>query len=87
MPKKKSPFINYTVDEVMASEASTFVIQVGSDVFHVNGRWVFNKRSAVVYYNKILRTILDQMHNGTKRERKDAKRVLQNFKILPLRLH
>jgi hypothetical protein len=87
MPKKKGPFKNYTVDEVMASEAAAFVIQVGSDVFHVNGRWVFNKRSAVVYYNKILRTILDQMHNGTKRERKDAKRVLENFKILPLRLH
>lgn len=87
MPKEKSPFINYTVEEVLASEAVTYVIQVGSDIFNVNGRWVFNKKSAAIYYNKILRQLLDEMANGTDKQKRNAKRVFLSFKILPLRIH
>ncbi len=87
MPKEKNPFITYTVEEVMASEASAYVIQVGSEVFSVNGKWIFNKKSARIYYGKILRDILDQMQNGNKKERNNAQKVLENFKVLPLRLH
>lgn len=88
MPKKKkSPFRNYTVEEVMASEAVTFIIQVGSDIYRTNNDCFFNKKSAIRHYNKILRVLLEQIHTGTKKERKNAKRVVENLKILPLRLH
>lgn len=87
MTKKKSPFVNYTEEEVFASEFATYFIQVGSDVFNLDGRWVFSKKSASIYYNKILRQLLDDMINGEERDRKNAERVLLNLKVVPLKLH
>lgn len=90
MPRRKrNAYISYTVDEVLACEAVTYVIQVGSDLFDSDGKggWFFNKKSAIKHYNKILRVLTEQMNTGTKKERKNAKRVIENLKILPLRLH
>lgn len=87
MPKEKNPFIGYTTEEIMASEAVTYVIQVGSDVFNSNGNWFFNKKSAQIHYGKILRMLLAQLNGGTKKERENAQRVLNSFKVLPLRIH
>lgn len=84
---KKGPFVGYTVEEVMAFEAVTYVLQVGSDVYDTRGKWVFNKKSAYIHYGKVLRDLLDQMRNGTYAEQKNAKRVLMNLKVLPLRIH
>jgi hypothetical protein len=87
MPKEKSPFVGYTTEEVLASEAVTYIIQVGSDIFEARGTWFFTKKTARIHYGKILRAVLEQLNRGTKKEKEDAKRVLNNLKILPLRLH
>lgn len=87
MAKKKSVFKGYTEDEVMAAEASSYFIQVGSEIFNSKGIFCFNRRSAVIYYNRVLRQVLYQLQNGTKKEKKNAARVLNNLKIQPLRLH
>lgn len=84
---KKSPFIGYSSEQVMAIEATTYVLQVGSEIFNTNGKWVFTKKSAYIYYNKILRELLDQLRNGNNKQRKNAERVLQGLKVLPLRIH
>lgn len=87
MPKEHSPFVGYSTEEILASEAITYFIQVGSDVFNSRGTWFFTKSSAKIHYGKILRTVLDQMHNGNKKQKENAWRILNNLKILPLRLH
>lgn len=84
---KNNPFVGYTVEEIFASEAVTYVIQMGLDVFHVKGKFVFNKKSAVTYYNKILNESVFQLSNGDKRQKANARLILSTLKIMPLRIH
>lgn len=83
----KNPFVNYTTEEVLASEAVTYIIQVGTELFNINGRWVFSKKSAAIYHNKILRELSMQLNSGNKRDRDRAQKALAGLKILPLRVH
>jgi hypothetical protein len=86
-PKRKDPFVNYTTEQVFASEALLYVIQVGADVFEVEGQWFFVKKAATVYYNKILRELMKDIYKGTTKEQKRAKKILGTLKIVPLRMH
>lgn len=86
MPKK-SPFGRYTPEEVFAFEAVTYVIVVGLDVFDVKGKWVFDKKGAVKYYNKILDELMQQLQHGNKKKKISARRVLNSLRIEPLRIH
>lgn len=83
----KNPFVNYTIEEILASEASAYVIVVGSDFYMANGQWAFSRASAVRHYNKILAELMRQWAHGTKKEQKNAMRVMRNFRIDPLRFH
>lgn len=83
----KSPFAGYTSEEIMAFEAITYVLQVGSEIFNKRGKWGFTKKSANIYYNRVLRELLNQLKNGDKKQRKNAERILLSLKILPLRIH
>lgn len=87
MPKAVSPFRNYSIEEIMAFEAESYMIQVGMDVFDMKGSCTFTKKSASRYYNKIRVQILKDYYSGTAKEKKNAKRLLENFKILPFRFH
>jgi len=84
---KKSPFVGYSEDEVLSIEAVTYVIVVGSNFYIKDGNFVFTKKSAAYHYNKILRELVGQLVNGDDDEKKNARRVLNNFRIEPLRLH
>ena len=84
---KKSPFIGYTVDEIFASEACTYVIQVGASIYAKDGIFVFNKKESTNHYNKILKELVHQFNNGNKKQRKNAQYILTHFKVLPLRIH
>lgn len=84
---KKSPFGVYTPEEVFASEAVSYVIVAGSDLFEAKGKWVFDKKGAARHYNKILNELMYQIQVGTKKEKVNAHRVLRNLRIEPLRLH
>lgn len=85
--KQKSPFVSFSIEEVMASEAISYVIQVGSDFYCHDGRMVFSKKTAVTFYNKILEQVVHAMNNGDKKQKEHANRVLRNLKILPLRIN
>ena len=82
----KSPFRGFSIEEVLASEAVSYVIQVGSDFFHHEGMMVFSKKTAITYYNRVLAQVVEAMHKGDKKERQHAHRVMLNLKILPLRI-
>lgn len=83
----KSPFVTYTPEQIFAYESVTYVIVAGSDFFDVDGNFFFTKNSAVRYYNKILRQLGETVQSGTKKERKHAKRVLDNLRVEPMRIH
>lgn len=84
---KKSPFGNYTVEQVFASEAVTYIVQMDYGLFVANGKWIFDKKSASRYYNKILKELVGQIHGNDERQKRSAKRTLLSLKIVPLRVH
>jgi hypothetical protein len=82
-----NPFVGYSVKEIEEIEASTYVIQVGSDLFHDNGRYTFSHRSAVYFHNKILNNLVNLIESGTAEQRDIALKCLAWLKILPLRMN
>jgi hypothetical protein len=87
MSKNKGPFVSYTSEQIFSYEAMLYVIQIGRDILEVDGELFFIKKNANSYYNKILKEILIDYHEGNLKERNRAKNILLNFKILPLRIH
>jgi hypothetical protein len=84
--KDKSPFVGYTVQEVLYAESVTFYIRVGIDFYVHNGKMTFNYKAAVSHYNKILNELVRAITVGTAKQRKNALFCLETLQILPLRL-
>lgn len=95
MPKKpkprrsnKNPFVAFdSVDDVFEAERKFYIIQIGKDIFAHKGRASFDRRSTEAHYNRILSEIIDMINTGNAKQRYYARRALQNFRILPLRIH
>jgi len=85
--KKQSFFDDLTPEEVAAVESSTFVIQVGSDLYCHDGHFTFTRRGAIYHYNKIRTELVHLLSDGDKKERQHARRCLENLRVLPLRIH
>lgn len=83
----KSPYINYTEEEIMATESGHYVIQVGSDFFSYNGKMAFSKERAEHFYDTVIAGLVDMRINGTEAEFADATACLLNLRIMPLRIH
>ena len=87
MKKKRSPFVTYTTDDILASEEDTYVIQVGEDFFSTDTDITFGKNAADSYYEQVVMALKDQLKNGNKKDRKEARDLLQSVRIIPLRFH
>lgn len=83
----KSPFVGFSVEEVLSAEACSYVILVGTDFYVRKGQMVFTKRTAVKYYNEVLTEVVNQMYNGSAKQKANANRVLLSLCILPLRIN
>ncbi len=84
---KKSPYKNYSVEDIAATEFGTYVIQVGDDLFSYNGKMGFNLQRAEMFYDDIIAGLHDMKKNGSKTEKEDAVKCLLLLKIFPLRIH
>lgn len=86
--KRKDPFVNYTTEQIFISESMLFVIQMGKDVFEDHeGQWFFVEKTVKKHYNRILVELMDNLYHGDKKQQKHAMKLMENFKILPLRMH
>ena len=83
----KSPFVSYTPEQIFAYESVTYVVVAGSDFYDVNGNYFFNKSSAIRHCNKIARQLTEYLRTGTRKEKKNAKRVLENLRVESMRIH
>lgn len=84
---EKSPFISYTLEQIFAYEAITYVIIAGIDFFNIDGNYFFSKSKAVRNYNKLARQLSNKILTGTKKERRSAKMILENLRIEQMRIH
>lgn len=88
MANKKNPFVHgLTVSDVLAAEASSYTIQVGSDFFSHRGRFVFSKKQAISFYNKIANNLINTLSNGDARQKKHAEKCLANLFLKSLRIN
>lgn len=87
MKTNKGPFGEYSVEDIFKAEASSYVIQVGVDLFDNNGQMIFSKKAAIMYYNKILNELMNVIDGGDDTERADAMRCLRTLHIMPLRIN
>jgi hypothetical protein len=83
----KSPYLNYTEEEILATEKGIFVIQIGADLFSHNGKMGFTKDRAEQFYDNIVMGLEDLRENGTDIEKEDAFACLCNLRIMPLKIH
>jgi len=87
MAKEKDPFVNYTVEQIFISESMLYILQVGREVFEVDGQWFFVKATVANHYKKIFNMLVDDLKNGTPREKRRANKIMPDLRILPFRMH
>lgn len=83
----KNPFVTYTVEQILKFEKITYVVVAGMDFYDVKGNYFFKKSAAVRHYNTIRRELMNQAETGTPKQQKNARRVLRNLRIEPMRIH
>jgi hypothetical protein len=86
MRNLKSPFKNFTLEEIQRAESNSFVIQIGNDFYNKNGDFTFTIGQAEKYYEILLENILITLDEGTPKQKKAALSCLARLHILPLRL-
>lgn len=83
----KSPYGQYSEDDVMNAESGNYFIQVGSDIFSHNGKMAFSRKKAEAYYDSIMEDLIAMKQHGDDTEKSDAKACLLFLKIHPMRIH
>jgi hypothetical protein len=83
----KSPYKNYSIEDIMKAEAGHYCIQVGGDFFSYHGKIGFSRQRAEMFYDDLLNGLNDMKKHGSDEEKGDAYKTLLMFKILPLRVH
>lgn len=83
----KSPYGQYSLEEVMMVEAGHYFIQVGGDVFSYDGKMAFSRDRAEMFYDNILKDLNSMKTNGDERSKSDAKSCLLHLRICPMRIH
>jgi hypothetical protein len=85
--KEQSPFVNFSIEQVLKAEQNSFIIQLGDDMFSYDGKYVFTQKSAESFKNEIEIKLSNAIKNGTLKDQKLARYKLFNLRIYPMRLH
>lgn len=84
---KKSPYRNYSVEDIAATELGTYVIQVGDDFFSHGGKMGFSLSRAEMFYDDILSGLNHMKKSGNEIEKQDALKCLLLLRMYPLKIH
>jgi hypothetical protein len=87
MPRKKRPYRQYTFEQIQSVEATTYVIVAGKQLFNIDGDYFFDKTTANKFYDKILKESMKQLTEGTESQKRNARKILNNLRVEPLRIH
>lgn len=83
----KSPYGQYSVEEVILVEAGHYFIQVGGDIFSFDGKMAFSRERAEMFYDTIFNDLNSMKENGTEIQQADAKSCLFFLRIHRMRIH
>jgi hypothetical protein len=82
----KSPYGQYSEHDIMLVEAGNYYIQVGSDIFTLDGKMSFSRKRAEFIYDGIFKDLTLLKENGNSIEQEDAKTCLSMLRIFPMRV-
>jgi hypothetical protein len=85
--EEKSPYKNYSIEDIAITEFGHYVIQVGNELFSYNGKTAFSLQRAEMFYDDIIGNLNEMKKSENKIEREDAEQCLLFLKIIPLRIH
>ena len=85
--KPKSPYGQYSEEEVVLVEYGNYFIQVGSDIFSFDGKMAFSRKRAEFFYDGILKDLTTMKEKGNPKEQEDAKTCLLLLRIIAMRVH
>lgn len=83
---KKSAYRHFTEEQVQKAEATSYVLQIGVDLFYEGERCAFSKKKTEKFYEYVLLGLKDLIKNGSEEEKQDAVRSCYNLRIIPLRI-
>lgn len=83
----KSPYGQYSLEEVIQVEAGHYFIQIGSDIFAFDGKMAFTRDRAEMFYDSLFKDLTLLKEQGSKQEQEDAKAALFYLRIHPMKVH
>jgi hypothetical protein len=83
----KSSYVNYTEEEILATESGIYILQIGSEVFSLDGKMGFTRERVEGFYDDAVAGLEHMVKTGTAEEIKEAKMCLRNIRIIPLKIH
>ena len=86
MSIEKSPFRDFTIEEIRSAEKDAFVIQVGIEIFTYKEVGIFTKKIAESLYPQIMADLMKLLEKGSLKDKNDARFCLRNMRIMPLRI-
>lgn len=82
----KSPYGQYSLEDVMLIEAGHYFIQVGGDIFSYDGKMAFSRDRAEMFYDNIFKDLTTMKENGDEKSSDDARSCLFFLRIHPMRI-
>lgn len=87
MAKKKSPYYEYSLEDVAIMENNLYVLEVDEDFVLQDGHYLFTGKEVSKLYNSTLKDLKDAIHNGSEKDKKFALHLISGLLIKPMRLH
>lgn len=84
---EENPFVSFSPQELRAIEDQLYYIQIGNDVVTDGHKMTFSQKTTAKHYNDTIEKLLIGITNGTNKESRIAKRLMETLRIHPLRIH
>lgn len=86
-PKEKSPYVEFSIEEIQQAEMNAWTIQLGGEFFDYKGRYSFTRETAEKFYDELFTGLREMLQDQKKRDKAEVLSTLLNLRISPLRFH
>lgn len=84
--KQKSPYKNFSIEQIEKVEKDRYIIQVGQELFYEGKYCAFSGAKAEELYETIWASLEIMRKTGSDIEKEEAYSSACNFRVIPLRI-
>jgi hypothetical protein len=85
--RKNNPYVNLSLEQVKRAESLFYYVQIGNETPPFNGKFTYSKEVAESIFWQMRDSLEAMKKEGSRKEKRDAKYCLRNFRVIPLRIH